>query len=70
MHKAVRKGVVVDHAFFNALCLEPAVAPEVPDRDFVLRRISPKLLTAVMRPDAIAPCMRACMYELSCTFVI
>ena len=60
------KEVVVDHAFFDALCREPAVAPEVKSLIGTLSS-NPKLLTAVMRPDAIAPCMRACMYDLSCT---
>ena len=45
------KEVVVDRAFFEQLCREPAAAPEAPDRGFALRRISSKLLTAIMRPD-------------------
>ena len=32
------KEVVVDRAFFEQLCREPAAAPEAPDRGFVLRR--------------------------------
>jgi hypothetical protein len=51
------KDIVVDRAFFEELCWEPAEAPEAPDRVFLLRRISPKLLTAIMRPDFIAQCM-------------
>jgi hypothetical protein len=56
------KEFVVDHSFFEELCREPAAASEAPDRDFVLRRISSKLLTAIMRPDFIAPCMHALLH--------
>ena len=41
------KEVVVDHAFFDALCREPAVAPEVKSLIGTLSS-NPKLLTAVI----------------------
>ena len=62
------KEVAVDRAFFEQLCREPAAAPEAPDRGFVLRRISSKLLTAIMRSDFML--LRACAHELNELIII
>ena len=62
------KEVVVDRALFEQLCREPAAAPEAPDRGFVLRRISSKLLTAIMRPDFML--LRACTHEMNELIII
>jgi hypothetical protein len=59
------KEIVVDHSFFKELCKVLAAAPEVPDREFVLRRITSKPLTASMRPDFIAPCTHTLLHYLS-----